>query len=353
MKTKTFLLLSLTLIGWATSHAQSASPEFPENGTAPQSSENIIMERTVNGKTTTIELKNGQMYVDGKKVEGENFGQNLKTMRKLGRGMNLKTIPEAEIEIDLPNAAPGNNKAKAQEQDSPNNDRPMLGVTTKETEDKTGAEVVNVAAGSAAEKAGLMAGDVITSLGNITIKNPEDLADAVSKFTTDDNVEIKYMRGSKARTAVAELGTHAQANPFGNNPFGNNNPFADMFGNGQNPLEGFMKMFGDDEMNSFGTNKKIRNADNPKIGLVAEERADNDGVRISEITTDGIAQKGGLKVDDVITTFGDKQIKSIDDLSEAITDAKKQKDIVVNIKRGREVKTLYLQLPVQLRNQYF
>jgi serine protease Do len=338
MKNTAALLLSI-LLGSTT--AISAQTNLsPDKKSKHQ--ENIVMESTINGKTTKIELKNGEMYVDGKKMEGDEFTKNLNTIRKIGKGMRNGSIDGAQIDIDLPEKEEETENV-AGDQEATN--RPMLGVSSKPTPDNIGAEITNVPDNTPADIAGIKPGDIITSLGNVVVNTPEDLANAVARFKVNENVEIKYLRDGKEKKTYAEL---TEKNDRGANSFGGNrNPFGN-----DNPFEGLMKMFDGNDMN-FGRSARIPKTNNIKLGIVAEERADNDGVRVAEITEDGIAKKAGIQLEDVITTFGGKAIKSIEDLGDAIEAVQKQKDVVVNVKRGRELKTLYIELPVQLRKQDF
>ena len=59
-----------------------------------------------------------------------------------------------------------------------------------------GAYVANVVEGSAAEKAGLEAGDIITELGGYTLESYTDLKQAVNHFYAGDTVEMTVFRSS-------------------------------------------------------------------------------------------------------------------------------------------------------------
>jgi predicted metalloprotease with PDZ domain len=323
----------------------------------PSKSENITIETNINGKISKMELRNGQMFVDGEKVEANKIRPNLKMMNKLRRGMKLPNGANTEIEIEIPESI--------KEADIPDEiaKKPILGVTTKTTAENNGAEIVQVSPNSPAQIIGLQAGDIITNFGNIEIKTPSDLADAVSKFKTTDNVNIIFNRNGESKTEIVDLSganINNNANSFDNNPFGNN-----FFGDG-NPFEDLMKIFKEkgsnlpenifDNLDAF----KVPNANNPKIGAQVEERADNNGVRVIAVTPNSIADKAGLKVDDIISTFGGKTINGLNDLTSAISGIKNipptkanKKDVVVSIIRAKETKTLYLEFPVELRKQEF
>ncbi|MBR6459184.1 MAG: trypsin-like peptidase domain-containing protein [Actinomycetaceae bacterium] len=87
-----------------------------------------------------------------------------------------------------------------------------LGVTvTSENLDGTsrvrGANVVQVNRGSAAEKAGIKAGDVITSVNGKSISSASDLSKLVKTFSIGDTVEITYIDSAgEEKTVKAKLG---------------------------------------------------------------------------------------------------------------------------------------------------
>jgi putative serine protease PepD len=81
---------------------------------------------------------------------------------------------------------------------------PSLGVSVNAAED-TGALVAAVTPGSAAEKAGLQRGDVITKFGDKVIKDSNDLVGAVQAGKVGDRVQVEYMRNGNTSTATVTL----------------------------------------------------------------------------------------------------------------------------------------------------
>jgi serine protease Do len=70
---------------------------------------------------------------------------------------------------------------------------------------KGGALVTNVQSDSPAAKAGLKAGDVITSVNGTEITDPRDLTDAVRNAADGASLNLGYVRDRKAGTATATL----------------------------------------------------------------------------------------------------------------------------------------------------
>ncbi len=70
----------------------------------------------------------------------------------------------------------------------------------------SGAYVTSVETGSAAEKAGLRTGDVITSIGGAAVTSSDDLSAAIKAHKPGDAVDIVWTRARQRVTAQATLG---------------------------------------------------------------------------------------------------------------------------------------------------
>ena len=81
-----------------------------------------------------------------------------------------------------------------------------------------GAEIVEVVAGSPAERAGLQVGDVITRFDGATIDGPADLVQAVRGHDPGDEVEVAYRRGDQTATVTVELGRRSRLDDFNRRP---------------------------------------------------------------------------------------------------------------------------------------
>ena len=79
----------------------------------------------------------------------------------------------------------------------------QLGVLIKEHED--GVEVTSVIEESAAEKAGVEIGDVITSVDGAAVKTPDDLVKLIREKGIGDKVTIHLERGNKKKKVNATL----------------------------------------------------------------------------------------------------------------------------------------------------
>lgn len=82
-----------------------------------------------------------------------------------------------------------------------------LGVTARSVTDgaRDGALVESVAAGSAAQRAGIKAGDVITRAGDKLVGGADDLVVQVRTRSVGDQITLTYVRGGKTVTVKATL----------------------------------------------------------------------------------------------------------------------------------------------------
>ena len=70
-----------------------------------------------------------------------------------------------------------------------------------------GGRSKGVTEGSAAEKAGLKEGDIITAVDGKPVKSPKELTDIITGRKAGDDVTVSYRRGGEDKTAVATLGS--------------------------------------------------------------------------------------------------------------------------------------------------
>ena len=80
----------------------------------------------------------------------------------------------------------------------------MLGVTTEKAE--KGVEIEDITNGSAAEKAGLKEGDVITKVDDKEINDPDELSEVIRSHEPGQKVTVTYLRDKKEQKVTAELG---------------------------------------------------------------------------------------------------------------------------------------------------
>ena len=81
----------------------------------------------------------------------------------------------------------------------------QLGV--EDTSDARGAVVLDVTVGSAAEVAGLRAGDVITAIDGDTVETPENVGDAIAARDPGDTIRLTIVRDGVEAAVDAVLGS--------------------------------------------------------------------------------------------------------------------------------------------------
>jgi S1-C subfamily serine protease len=65
--------------------------------------------------------------------------------------------------------------------------------------------VASINEGSAAEKAGLKQGDVITAINGISVYSSSELQEQVARYRPGDKIKVTYIRGEKSYDAEATL----------------------------------------------------------------------------------------------------------------------------------------------------
>ncbi|MBB3978640.1 serine protease Do [Rhizobium azooxidifex] len=157
-----------------------------------------------------------------------------------------------------------------------------------------GALVVEPQAGSPGEKAGIKKGDVITALDGDPIKDPRDLAKRVALIAPGTETEFSVWRNGKSETVKVEIAKleadqQASASPDQATP---------------------------DEPQS----SEEELAD---LGIAVSPSDDGNGVTVAAVDPDSDASDRGLKEGDRITSVNNKEIKSAEDITKVIDQARK------------------------------
>jgi putative serine protease PepD len=84
--------------------------------------------------------------------------------------------------------------------------RAVLGASATDAADG-GATLSNVQSGSAAAKAGLQDGDVVTKVDGRTIADGESLVAAIRSAAPGASVQLTYVRSGQTHTVTATLGS--------------------------------------------------------------------------------------------------------------------------------------------------
>ena len=159
--------------------AQEDSNQDRDEGSTRKYDEIVIRHKSGKDAKVTIEIKDGDVLVNGKPVseyEDSTLTIHRRKIMHYGNGFDL-TSPEIVPDVNVfPNQGAGwsfsgDNIFKS--------NRAMLGVATENKESVKGAKVTQVTKGSAAEKMGLKAGDVITKVDDREITDPSSLYNVI------------------------------------------------------------------------------------------------------------------------------------------------------------------------------
>ena len=88
------------------------------------------------------------------------------------------------------------------------------------------------------------------------------------------------------------------------------------------------------------------NSDRPMLGIIIDPEHEGAGVRINEVVEDSVAEKGKLKVGDVIVAFGEARIKELADLQKAL-EGRPQGKIKLKVMRGGSEKNAEVEFPTR------
>ena len=85
-----------------------------------------------------------------------------------------------------------------------------MGVATQQTQG--GLQVAEVVDNSAAAKAGLETGDVITEFDGDAVTTPAQLGNAVAQHEVGDRVQVTFTRDGQTKTVTVTLGSRTTSN---------------------------------------------------------------------------------------------------------------------------------------------
>lgn len=238
----------------------------------------------------------------------------------------------------------------------------FLGVTTSvysDADDKEGthkgAEITFVTKGSAAEKAGLKNGDIITKINDKKVDDPNSLSDVVTSFKPKDEVTVYYRRDGKEQSAKATLGerkeSRAMAYSFSGPDgmtrsftvprvqsvprvdFGQTTPRVWSPGNGENTYRFYSDTYPRQQ----------------KLGVKIQDTEESNGVKVLDVDKDSPAEKAGLKKDDVITEVGGKKVENTDEMREQLMENMEKSTYNIKATRNGSSMSFDIKIPKKLK----
>ncbi len=282
-----------------------------------KSSEVIIIKNNDKDNKITVETKNGEVFINGKPAS-EYKDDNVSVITGKGNRNNLTISRNDNMQFF-----------------SDHKNQPFLGVTTEKT--NNGVKITDVSESSAAEKAGLKEGDIITKVDNKKITDPEDLTDAISSRKPKDEVKIYFSRNGKFDEVKAILGEKSLgAFSFNTNPA----PMRML-------KEYNFKMLKFPSGQPFTT---IWRMGNHRMGIRIEDTENDGGAKIMHVEEGSAAEKAGLKNDDIITEVNGKSVKNVSDVLEHIKDVSDKNSYSIKVKRNGADMNFEIKIPKMKNN---
>lgn len=330
MKRYTLLLMGIGLV------AQSvfAQAEKPKTKTTEKTTDKkeIVIEESKGGKTekTVIVVNGDKVTINGKPAEEYKGKKHIVIDDDIIIDGNTVITPGAPRPPRPPRVAfsPGGNP------------RAFLGVVSEKTD--KGVKLTEVVEESAAAKAGLKEGDIITKVNTTAISSEEQLSETIRQFKPEDVVDITYLRDGKEKKVKATLGKTSSSMVWSGDAF--NEDFMKEFEIDMEGFEGPMALTIPRGIHSFNYSN-----DRPKFGMAVEDYADGDGVKVTSVDTASSAEKAGLRKDDIITAVNGEEVKNLDQLRSELNKARQASSIELKVLRAGKTETLTLRVPKKIK----
>jgi len=205
----------------------------------------------------------------------------------------------------------------------------FLGVGSTKTGDAEGVTITSISEESAAQKAGLKTGDVITKVNDIKIGSPEELSKTIGNFKPEEKIAITYKRDKKEQKATATLSKRKVATTLSYSAPDAYEFKKFNFDNGMN--------------NNFNWNSK------PKLGIKAQETEEGKGLTVLDVDDESAAEKAGIKEGDIITSFDGTEVNNIDQLRELSKSAIEKGNFKVKLLRDGNAQEVNVKIPKNLK----
>ena len=301
-----------------------------------KSVEQIVITRNTDTKEkTVIEINGDKITVNGKPIEDLKDGdvkvhrnkfktlEGLSTYSPMARGNFGQTYSwNGDNDHNFGIFGDGQNRA-------------MLGVVTEEVEG--GVKVTETTDESAAKKAGIKEGDVITKIDETKISDPDQLSETVRKHKPGDKVTVTVLRDKKEQKISTELGKWKGVSGFSFTPDQNFKMDMPEYRELLTPkIQGIPRAY-------------AWSGSQPKLGLSVQDTDDGKGVKVIEVDEESNAAKAGLKENDIVTHFNDKEVNSADEVAKLVKENKDKPTISLKIKRDGKAQNIEVKMPRKLK----
>lgn len=297
--------------------AQDKDKEKDKEKSTKRTEEIIIKRKTDKDAKVTVEIKGDEVLVNGKPAE-DYEDENISISKRRNVTIVTPRTPFRSNSGTWSYSGDGFNLIEGA----------FLGVTSEDHE--KGAKIESVTDESAAEKGGLKSGDIITKVGEATIHKPADLTKAIRSHKPEEKVTITYLRDGKEQKSTVTLGKRKNVATYGD-------AFAPLV-----EMPGF-------NFDNGALSRAYGYSGRARLGVKAQDTEEGKGVKVLEIDDESIAEKAGLKKDDIITEFDGKTINDTDALAKAARDSREKASVTVKYTRDGKSQTAELKTPKKLK----
>ena len=182
---------------------------------------------------------------------------------------------------------------------------PLDDATAERADVKAGAVIQGTTPGSAAEKAGLREGDVITRVDGKRIESPQQLAEYIGDRRPGDRVRLEWSRDGRRMSEAVILGRYEGSRIEAVEREAEGREEKEAPPTKDEPREGFLGVMV-----------------SPLTDDIREFAGTDSGVLINSLTDESPAAKAGLQAGDVITHVDDREVGQPGDLVEAMRERK-------------------------------
>ncbi|NNC94868.1 MAG: PDZ domain-containing protein [Chitinophagales bacterium] len=221
------------------------------------------------------------------KVKYDRDGKSASTKATLGEYPKEEMVMHKKVCVPSPSC-----------QKAP--DHGFLGVYMEDTEE--GVLVEEVVEGSAAEKAGILSGDVLLNLDNKPVNSDEEVFAIMKTTKPGDEMPVKLIRAGNTMTLNATLGKP--------------------------------------QMKKHTMEWKSIEIERPFLGVVMEDKDEINGVLIKEVVKESAAEKAGIKSGDIIKSVDNVQTNDVESAIHEIRNKKSGDDIEMIIDRNGEIQNI-------------
>lgn len=317
-------------------------------------------------KKYVIEVDGDKIKVNGKDIADikdidVTIGKNRVFMRSAGAPGQFRVFTNPEImeerRQDMRSRFPAFGETKGEP-------RALLGVGMEKTD--KGVKVISVTENSAAEKAGLQKGDIISQIDGKKITTEMELTSTISSHKPGDQVEVTYNRDGKDKKVKTTLGKREDDMAFwfnevdGRNLFVPGQPidlghkFNEYFENHPNLQKHFEYKIDQNGNAPFiwnegdGPGAVTIFGQRPKLGVNIKETESGKGLEVIEVEESSAADKAGLKKGDIITDVAGKPVSTVEDIRKAVNEAK-EKPFNLQYQRNGKSSSVEIKFPKKLR----